>query len=162
MKDLLDKISSYNIFNYLLPGVLFAAFVDGLINLQVLQKDLIVGAFLYYFLGSVVSRVGSLVVEPILRRTKFLSFAPYGAFVKAAKADPKIELLSEVNNMYRTFVALFLSVAIVALYSKASNYFPFLHAAAPWVCIVGLFGLFLMSYRKQTDYVVKRVEANKP
>lgn len=162
MNDLLDKLSSYNIFNYLLPGVLFAAFVDGLTNLQVLQKDLIVGVFLYYFLGSVVSRVGSLVVEPILRRTRFLSFAPYDVFVKAAKVDPKIELLSEVNNMYRTFVALFFSVAMVALYSKASNYLPFLHAAAPWVCIVGLLGLFLLSYRKQTDYVVKRVEANKP
>jgi hypothetical protein len=162
VKDLLDKLSSYNIFNYLLPGVLFATFVDGLTNLQVLQKDLIVGVFLYYFLGSVVSRIGSLVVEPILRRTKFLSFAPYDAFVKAAKVDPKIELLSEVNNMYRTFVALFLSVAMVALYSKASNYLQFLHAAAPWVCIVGLLGLFLLSYKKQTEYVVKRVEANKP
>lgn len=161
MKDLLDKLSSYNIFNYLLPGVLFAAFVDRLTNLQVLQKDMIVGVFLYYFLGSVVSRIGSLVVEPILHRTKFLSFAPYDAFVKAAKADPKIELLSEVNNMYRTFVALFLSVAMVALYSKASNYLPSLQAAAPWVCIVGLLGLFLLSYRKQTEYVVKRVEANR-
>ena len=25
MKDLLDKLSSYNIFNYLLPGVVFVA-----------------------------------------------------------------------------------------------------------------------------------------
>lgn len=42
MKDLLDKISSYNIFNYLLPGVLFAAFVDALTSFQVLQRDPVV------------------------------------------------------------------------------------------------------------------------
>lgn len=160
MKDLLDKLTSYNIFNYLLPGVLFAAFVDGLTSLKVLQKDLVVGVFLYYFLGSVVSRVGSLLVEPILLRMKFVQYTPYAAFVKAAKVDAKIEVLSEQNNMYRTFVALFISVAAVAAYDKASLAIPLLHAAAPYVCIAGLLVLYLFSYRKQTAYVKQRVEAN--
>ena len=91
MKDLLDKLSSYNIFNYLLPGVLFAAFVDSLTSFHLVQKDPVVGAFLYYFLGSVVSRVGSLFVEPLLRRFNFVAFAPYEDFVRASKEDPKIE-----------------------------------------------------------------------
>lgn len=160
MKDLLDKLTSYNIFNYLLPGVLFAAFVDGLTSLKVLQKDLVVGVFLYYFLGSVVSRVGSLLVEPILLRMKFVQYTPYAVFVKAAKADAKIEVLSEQNNMYRTFIALFISVAVVAAYDKASIAIPFLHAAAPYVCIAGLLVLYLFSYQKQTAYVKQRVEAN--
>lgn len=160
MKDLLDKLTSYNIFNYLLPGVLFAAFVDGLTSLKVLQKDLVVGVFLYYFLGSVVSRVGSLLVEPILLRMKFVQYTPYAAFVKAAKVDAKIEVLSEQNNMYRTFIALFISVAAVAAYDKASLAIPLLHAAAPYVCIAGLLVLYLFSYQKQTAYVKQRVEAN--
>ena len=161
MKDLLDKLSSYNIFNYLLPGVLFALFVDGLTSLSVLQKDVVVGAFLYYFLGSVVSRVGSLLVEPILLRLKFVQYAPYPGFLQAIKADPKLEILSEQNNMYRTFIAMFISVAVVAAYDKASQSIPSLHSAAPYVCIVGLGVLYLFSYRKQTAYVKQRVEANK-
>lgn len=160
MKDLLDKLTSYNIFNYLLPGVLFAAFMDGLTSLKVLQKDIVVGVFLYYFLGSVVSRVGSLLVEPILLRVKFVQYAPYAAFVKAAKVDEKIEVLSEQNNMYRTFIALFISVATVTAYDKASLSIPFLHTAAPYVCIAGLLVLYLFSYQKQTAYVKQRVEAN--
>lgn len=160
VKDLLDKLSSYNIFNYLLPGILFAAFVDGLTTLRVLQKDVVVGVFIYYFLGSVVSRVGSLLVEPILKRMKFVQFAPYTAFVKATKVDAKIEILSEQNNMYRTFIALFVSVAAVAAYDKASLAVPFLHVAAPYVCIAGLLVLYMFSYQKQTAYVKKRVEAS--
>lgn len=106
MKDLLDKLSSYNIFNYLLPGVLFATFVDWLTSFHLIQKDPVIGAFLYYFLGSVVSRIGSQFVEPLFRWFNFVAFAPYQDFVLASKADPKIEVLSEANNMYRTICAL--------------------------------------------------------
>lgn len=161
MKDLLDKLSSYNVFNYLLPGVLFAVFVDRVTSLQVLQKDLVIGVFLYYFLGSIVSRIGSLVVEPLLRSVGFITFAPYEDFVRAAKLDPKLEVLSEANNMYRTICALMISVAAVASYDYASRYFAILQAAAPVVCIVGLLILFLLSYRKQTSYITKRIAANK-
>jgi len=161
MKDLLDKLSSYNIFNYLLPGVLFAVFVDAVTSLKVLQNDIVIGVFLYYFLGSIVSRIGSLLVEPLLRRIGFITFAPYEDFVRVAKFDPKLEVLSEANNMYRTICALMVSVAAVALYDYASRYFPLLHAAAPVVCIGGLLVLFLLSYRKQTTYITKRIAANK-
>ena len=162
MKDLLDKLSSYNIFNYLLPGVLFAAFVDSLTSFQIVQKDPLIGVFLYYFLGSVVSRVGSLFVEPLLQRFHFVTFAPYEDFVRASKADPKIEVLSEANNMYRTICALMVSVGAVALYERAATYCPSLSQALPWVLIVGLLALYLLSYRKQTAYITKRIEANKP
>lgn len=64
--------------------------------------------------------------------------------------------------MYRTFIALFVSVAAVALYDWASRANPFLDAIAPYVCIAGLLALYLLSYRKQTEYINKRIEANKP
>jgi hypothetical protein len=161
MKDLLDRLSSYNVFNYLLPGVLLAVIVDWLTSFHVLQKDLVTGVFLYYFLGSIVSRIGSLVVEPLLRSSGFITFAPYEEFIRAAKIDSKLEVLSEANNMYRTICALMISVAAAALYDYASRHFPMLQSAAPVVCVVGLLILFLFSYRKQTSYIAKRVAANK-
>lgn len=87
MKDLLDKLSSYNIFNYLLPGVLFAAFVDSLTSFHIVQKDPVIGVFLYYFLGSLVSRVGSLFVEPLLRRFHFVAFSPYADKFRGRNTD---------------------------------------------------------------------------
>ena len=39
-----------------------------------------------------------------------MKFAPYKDFVRACDRDPKLELLSEQNNMYRTLCALFLAL----------------------------------------------------
>jgi hypothetical protein len=102
MNELLTKLSSYNVFNYLLPGVLFAVLASETTPFQFIQKDIITGVFFYYFLGLVVSRFGSLVIGPILKHLSFIKFADYKAFVAALKKDPQIEVLSEANNTYRT------------------------------------------------------------
>ncbi len=162
MKELLEKLSSYNLFNYLLPGVLFAVIIDELTPLRVIQKDIVIGVFVYYFLGSIISRIGSLLVEPTLRRIKFLKFAPYEDFVNASKVDAKLEVLSEANNMYRTICALFISISAVAGYNFAACYLPWLNKIGLPLSICGLTALYLFSYKKQTEYITKRVAANKP
>jgi hypothetical protein len=160
VKDLLDKIGSYNIFNYLLPGILFATFVDALTSFQVLQKDIAIGVFVYYFLGSIVNRIGSLFIEPALRKVGIVKFAPYKDYVRASKTDPKLDVLSEANNMYRTFCSLLICVGAVVLYDRATVWWPVLLAVAPAVLIVGLLCLYLLSYIKQTAYIAKRIEAS--
>src|SRR5579864_3356969 len=50
MNDLLTKLSSYNVFNYLLPGVVFAILASAIVHYPVVQHDVLVGAFLYYFI----------------------------------------------------------------------------------------------------------------
>ena len=99
MKELFDKLSSYNIFNYLFPGVLFAVLANNLTSYKVLMDNILIGAFVYYFIGLVVSRVGSLILEPLLKLVRILHFASYKDFVRASKIDGKIELLSEINNL---------------------------------------------------------------
>ena len=39
MKEIIEKISSYNLFNYLLPGILFAAFGDYITAYKIIQDD---------------------------------------------------------------------------------------------------------------------------
>src|SRR5713101_362377 len=108
MNELLEKLSSYNIFNYLLPGVLFVIVAKQFVGLNLAQDDLILAAFLYYFLGMTISRVGSLVVEPLLKKISFVKFSDYPQYVAAAQKDKTLEVLSESNNTYRTIVAVFL------------------------------------------------------
>jgi len=45
MKDLLDKLSSYNLFNYLLPGVVFASIATKVTKFSFTQTDIITGVF---------------------------------------------------------------------------------------------------------------------
>lgn len=158
MKDLLDKLTSYNIFNYLLPGVIFAALVDRFTSFHAIQDSIVVGAFVYYFIGSVISRIGSLFIEPLLKRTKFLTFAPYADFVAAAKEDSKIEVLSEQNNMYRTFCAMFILFGVVVGFDKFGQAYPWLEDWGGYLAFTALFALYLFSYRKQTNYITHRVQ----
>ncbi|MGI5868301.1 MAG: hypothetical protein ACOX9C_02505 [Kiritimatiellia bacterium] len=161
MKDVLDKLSSYNIFNYLLPGVVFVALAELFLSRSFIQKDVLVGLFFYYFIGMIISRVGSLVVEPLLKKTSFVCFAAYADFVNVTKTDPKVEVLSEQNNMYRTFCALFILLIFLRIYEAIEDWCPVIKKATPFIAVIFLVILFLFSYRKQTLYITKRVEANR-
>jgi hypothetical protein len=142
----------------LLPGTLFVAAAERISDHRVSQSNIVVAFFIYYFVGLVISRIGSLVVEPLAKKTKFVKFAPYKDFVQACTQDEKIELLSEQNNTYRTLCALILSVGLLKLYDLV---------IAQWslpgktIVTIALFALFASSYRKQTSYVRQRVEAKK-
>jgi hypothetical protein len=160
MKDLLDKLSSYNIFNYLFPGVVFVVLASKLTSYNFIQQDILLGAFLYYFIGLVISRIGSIFIEPLLKFIKFLKFADYKRFVKASKADTTIDTLSEVNNMYRTICSLFLILIAINGFEWLSTNWLFLSERKFETLTAFLFLLFLFSYRKQTHYITKRIEAN--
>lgn len=161
MKEILDRIGTYNIFNFLFPGVVFSALLTKFTPFSLIQDDVLVGAFVYYFIGLVVSRIGSLIIEPILKKTGFISFSSYDEFVNASKKDEKIELLSEINNMYRTFCSLFVCTAIVYCYGLLAARYTALSDVLPIICIIGLLLLFTFSYKKQTRYINSRISMSK-
>jgi hypothetical protein len=161
MKDLIDKVGSYNIFNYLIPGVVYSVLISKWENIDFVQDDLLTGAFLYYLIGLIISRIGSLFVKPILDFVGFVKDEPYEDFVDASEKDSKIDKLSEVNNTYRTLIALFLSMLItkgvIVLYELLK-----LNSDLKWILsCVGLFVLFLFAYRKQSKFITKRIRHQK-
>jgi len=161
MKDILDKLTTYNIFNYLFPGVLFVIIAKATTDYDFIQEDNLLGAFLYYFIGMTVSRFGSVIIEPLFKKIKFLNFRDYKEYVVASKQDTKIELLSEVNNTYRTLNAMMFLLLILKLYNFCSIKFELSHTFS-LICLTILTTiLYLFSYRKQTNYITKRIDANK-
>lgn len=159
MKDILEKLSSYNIFNYLFPGVIVAVLGTAVSSFNLRVDDIIVGAFLYYFYGLVVSRIGSLVLEPILKRIKVVQFSPYADFVTASRIDKKIDMLSEQNNVYRTLASVFLCLMLLCLADWVLARLPTISEHRIQLAVLLLFTLFIWSYRKQTNYVSARVKA---
>lgn len=157
MKDIFEKLGTYNLFNYLFPGALFAYLADLYLKINIMQKDIIIAAFLYYFIGLVVSRIGSILIEPILKKIKFVAFADYKKFVELSKEDTKLEVLSETNNMYRTLLALFFILIISKIFIEISNKVEFIKTNEITIIILFLIMLFLFAYRKQTSYISKRV-----
>ncbi len=158
MKDLLEKFSSYNIFNYLLPGIVFVFALKTITSYDLMHTNIIIGAFLYYFVGLIISRIGSLILDPLLKVVGFIKFVSYSEFVAACKIDSKIELLSEINNMYRTFCAMLILLTVVWAFDFASMIYPTLKFLEPYIAVALLIILFLYSYKKQTDYIKKKNE----
>ena len=159
MKEALEKLGTYNLFNYLLPGCVFSVIAEHFKFLTIRQGETISDLFIFYFVGLVISRIGSLIVEPALKKIGVIKFGAYTDFVKASASDPKIEVLSEVNNMYRTLAAMFVSLAVLKLWKLLSTWLCLNEGIAEWCALVAGLLMFTVSYRKQSSYVAARVSA---
>jgi hypothetical protein len=157
MKDILEKISSYNLFNYLFPGVIFAVLAQRLGIITLPKSDIIVLAFLYYFIGLIVSRIGSLLLEPLLKRLKIVKYASYSDYLKACDKDTKMPGMVEANNTYRTLAATFLALMLSIIVSWAADFFGFSAETRELILAAVLFFLFVFSFRKQSAFIVNRV-----
>lgn len=158
MKEIIDKISSYNLFNYLFPGIIFIILLRKATNYNLIQENNFTGSFLYYFVGLVVSRFGSLIIGYLLQKLTFIKFTDYSEYIIAADIDNKIELFSEVNNMYRTIISMLVLLLLAKGWQSANNHLELSQTTSFTLLIASLLVLFIFSYRKQTGFVVKRVE----
>lgn len=160
MKEFLQKLTSYNIFNFLVPGIVFVVLTREATSFSFVQDNLLTGLFLYYFIGMVISRFGSLFIEPLLKRIRFVKFAEYKDFVVASQKDEKLDTLSEVNNTYRTITSMFVLILLLKLWGLVLGWLPDLKSWNAIFLITFLLFMFLFSYRKQTKYITKRIRAN--
>ena len=109
METLLSLLSTYELFNNIFPGIIFSYFLNLEGYTLVVEKiDIYEKLFIYYFIGLIISRIGSLFLEPLFRKLKIIKFADYSKFLKTEEKDSKIHILVLVNNMYRSFIIVFL------------------------------------------------------
>lgn len=158
MKELIDKLSSYNIFNFLFPGVLFVVLLGKTTNYNLVQDNIAVGVFLYYFIGLIINRIGSLVIEPVLKFVGFIKYKQANDFRRASTIHPRILLFLEVNNMFRALCALFLILAAIVISEKLGFSIDFSNSSVQITSLLVLFVLLLFSYRKQTRIIYDRIE----
>lgn len=165
MNELLAKISFYNIFNYLVPGAVFVYISKFFIDIDWRESNLVLNLAMIYFAGMVISRIGSVLIEPFLESkritTRFpaLSKGNYADFLEVEKKDPKTLILLESRNTYRTFVSLFVLIPILILgellIENTVGGLPY------WLqlLLLSLFliVIFVLSFTKQNKYLNDRV-----
>ena len=157
MNDLIQKISSYNIFTNLFPGVLFCLFADHFYKYSLIQENLFVGIFLYYFIGLIISRIGSLIVEPLLMYFNLLRYSNYSDYVRALKNDDNISTLLETNNMYRSLTSLFICTFSLSIFNYVTKSCNLINEWKIPILLLLLLVLFIFSYVKQTNYIRNRI-----
>ena len=150
MEKIVERLASYHLFNYVLPGFLVFLCYFYLSGLSNSNHNLVVLFVLAYFCGLFISRVGSLILEPTLKKTGFIRFAKIEEYINATKKDAKIETLMETANMYRSLIVVSLFAVVLASFLKVDY--------ALIVAGIVSFIIFLFSYKKQIGYIVTRVE----
>lgn len=158
LKLIIDKLSQYNFLTNIIPGSVLCIIFEYVVGIDVIPDSAYQAGIIFYFAGLVNGRVGSLIIEWLLKKTNFVKFAPYRDFVEAEKKDPKITTLSQENNTYRAYISVpFISI-VFWIYRLIVDRPEIEVIIGVSILLVSLMVLFCYSYRKQTNYVRSRVE----
>lgn len=161
MNDIINKITSYNLFNYLLPGVLYSISVNHFTRLQLPIENVLEALFVCYFIGLMISRMGALIVKPILVKLTYLpKELPYNKFLDAEQKDSKISILSQEGNVYRTLIALGLSIILSIGIDKLLSDAPISNVWIFCILVVLLIVLFIYAYVRQSRFLSERIHNN--
>jgi hypothetical protein len=158
---LLDKISAYQVVNYIIPGSVLCVLLKHIVGYDIIAFSMIENVIICYFVGLVNSRLGSLILRPILKKCRLVEDAPYDDFVSVEKYDAKLTMLSDINNVFRSFASVMLVLLIAYSIKHIEIIEKYIITNFNWIAILFLLILFVFSIRKQTKFVKDRVEANK-
>ena len=158
-ENLIEKISHYNLFNYLFPGVIYVIVSNHFTRLKLPTENLLEFLFLSYLIGLVVSRIGSILVKPYLREKLpcYPKEVQYNDFIETVKQDPKIDILSSERNIYRTLIALGIMILATIILDSIAIWLNLSEIKVFVPLVVGLVMLFIFAYIKQTKFIIKRV-----
>lgn len=160
MDKILDKISSYSLFNHLVPGIIFILLLKFFCGISLASQDLAKDFILYYLIGLVVNSVGSIVIEWFFKSIGVIKHESYESFLIAEKKDAKIATLLEVNNMHRGIFAAFVMVFCIKIMQIVLNDKIFYsHDAAKIGLSIMIMTLLGSYYIKQNRYIARRIKS---
>lgn len=157
---LISKLSQYGFLTNIIPGTILCLILKYIVGYDVIPSAYYQAGLVFYFVGMINGRIGSLIIEPFLKKIKWIVFAPYEDFIAAEKQDDKIVILSQENNTYRAYVSVMFISLLGLLYRDAVTVCQFIKTNDDWIILLVAFIIFLFAYRKQTRYVKERVEKN--
>lgn len=158
MDKFLNKLSEYHFIQSLVPGMIFTYCSKIFYGVNFLTDKPVYDFIVILIIGLIISRIGSVIIEPLLRKVKILNFCKYSDYIEASQKDSIIKNLSETNNLYRVIIATFLVLIVEKFYIFLAGKFVWLNDWFYLIISVLFVILFIFSYRKQTKYIKKRVD----
>lgn len=157
MDKIIETLNPYDIITSLIPGIVFCQFTDWFYGTVLVTDDTASLLISGYIFGQLISRVGSLIVEPVCKITKIIVMAPYNEWLEAKRLDNEISSITEKSTVFRSWVSLALIQIIM----------PYIVNLNDSVIMFGYWNFFilqlvalvflLLAYRKQVAYARKRV-----
>ncbi|CCZ60026.1 hypothetical protein [Hungatella hathewayi] len=158
MGNFVEKLDSYEIMINLLPGAFFGMALRFLCGLELPVANIGEEIVVYYFMGFIINRLGSLIIKPLLLKCNFIREVDYNEYVKAEKINEKVRTLAEICNYYRSILTASLILLIIKVFSNFKGNAGCLLTNWKFCFLLGCITLFLFSYKKQMKFVCRRVE----
>lgn len=155
MEKIIEKVEKYNIFTNIIPGyliILFNIYYFKLENINIFHLMV-----LAYFIGSTLSRIGSILVGNILLRFSMERGQSYDKYICACKEDDMINVLLQERNTYRTFCTLFIVCIIEILISKILVNVSISKDTIILILLIIGFIIYSISFCKYNKYIADRV-----
>lgn len=112
----LSHLSKYEWLNDIIPGTSFVI-LSRLLSLPIIPTQNWFERFIVFFVvGAVLSRIGALVVEPIIKGLGLVRFAPYDQYLDYRSAnEADASMLVSILNFYRTMTAHWISLLVLKM-----------------------------------------------
>ena len=161
INSFLARLTKYEWLNRLLPGVFFVVLSKELKCPMLSPENWVESLGVYILWGELASRVGALVVEPLLRLARVVRFAEYPDYQDYQKANKEYcDMLLTNANFARTLCALGLLLLAMRLIVLLPSCGHFACVAFGWrdVAVLVWVVLFLFAYCRQVNFLVERIE----
>lgn len=154
MEKIIEKIEVYHFLNYLLPGIIFGAILTKIIQKNFFETNMVIATIEYYFVGLILSRIGSIIIKPVLEKLNIINCVQYEQYINCIKTDNKVELLQREANQYRTYISVFLCLTLFEIYYSFTNKTFYVLNILFFLLSI----LFILSYKKQLKFVIERIQ----
>ena len=158
MEKIVNKMESYHIFTFIIPGTLFLLLCKLVCGINIDENNLIMLLFMSYFVGIIISRIGSLIVGNILNYVFNVKLENYDNYISAEKKDEKIWILMKDGNMFRNLCTMTIIVLIIKIIMMLNLHKLLGNDALFLMAIILLIVLFSLSYVKQEKMIISRVK----
>lgn len=158
MEKIINSLSKYILLETIIPGLTFILLYDMIIAHIDTSNTLFV-LILAYFIGTIISRLSSLVTKKMLFKMTKEKGISYYNYIKATQYDDKIEELSTHKNLYRNFATLcFLILILKIIESTKIKIFIYKNDCIVIVLLICLVILFSASFLNMNKRIIKRAK----
>ncbi len=161
INSFLSKVTKYEWLNRLLPGVFFVLMARALKCPMFSPENWIESLGEYILWGEFSSRVGALVIEPLLRFANVVKFAEYDDYQDYQRNNKEYsDMLMSNANFARTLCALGIILLVMRVVVLLPNCGHVPCIAFGWkdLAIIAWVILFLFAYCRQVNFLVKRID----
>lgn len=154
VSSLFNKLSAYNLLSLMLPGASSLGIMKFLFAIDI-KVDENIWWFLLasYVVGIVISRMGSLLIEELIKKLGIIEDYQVSDYILRRKEDDFVETLLSFANLYRSFCILSICFLIITLI-KGYNFCTYWHYYTLELCLGILFGC---SFCKQYRYFIESI-----